>query len=102
MLFTNMMTSSANAPLEQGECVFDSVCMNIPHHIDLFRVIDSLMFFGRHASSLDCGWIGRVIIGKDHFRIFADIFADIFGKCLSLYIFRVKQSKLSVALPDAD
>jgi hypothetical protein len=65
MVCADMMPRSTNAPLERRECVLDSVCMNVSHHIDMFRVIDRLMFSARDASSLDRGGIGRVAEAYD-------------------------------------
>src|ERR1700674_1535757 len=98
MLCTDMMPRSANAPLKQGECVLNGVRVRVSHDIDSFRVIDRLMFSGRHASSLDRGGIGRIIISKDHFRIFADVFADVLSECFGLHVFGMKQSKFAIAL----
>ena len=102
MLCADMVPSSANATFEQGECVFYGVRVDVSHDIDFFLVIDSLVFFGWHSRPLDCGRVGRVIIGKDHIHILADVLPDVFGECLSLHIFGMEQSEFPVALPNAD
>lgn len=102
MLCANMMPRSANAPLEQRERVFDSVCMNVSHYIDFLAVIDRLVFARRHTSTLDCGWVRRVIVGEDHIDILADVFADVIGERPGFHIFGMKQSKFAITLPNSD
>ena len=100
MFCADMVPSAHHPALKERESVFDSVRVNVSNDIDFFGVIDCLVFGRWHACPFDCGWIGRVIIGKDHVHVFADILADVLGHCLGLDVFGMKQSKFSVALPN--
>ena len=100
MLCTDMMPCSANTALKERECILDSIRMGVTDHINSLRVIDGLMFFGRHACSFDSPRIGWVIVSKNHFGVLADVLADILGERLSFHVFGVKQSQLAVTLPN--
>ena len=102
MFCTDMMPRSTNAALEQRECVLDGIRVGVPDHIDSLRVIDGLVLSGLHTRSFDSPRIGRVIIRKNHFGIFADILADVLGERLGFHIFGMEQSKFAIALPNSD
>jgi hypothetical protein len=102
MLCADVMPSSANAPLKQGECVLDCVCVAVSHDVDFLLVVDSFVLFLRHSGPLNRRRIGWVVIGEDHIGIFADVFSNVPGERIGLHIFGVKQSKLSVSLPNTD
>src|ERR1700688_3845922 len=102
MFCTDMMPSTTNATLEQGERVFNGVGMRVSHDVDSLAVIDRLVFSGWHSRPLDRGRIGWVIICKNHFRIFADVLTNVLSHSFSLNVFGVKQSKLSVTLANSN
>src|ERR1700726_2169017 len=98
MFCTDMMPRAANTPLEQRKRALNSVRMGIPDNIDSLGVIDSLVLSGRHSGPLNGGWIGWVVVSKDHFGICTDIFSDVLSESLGLHVLGMKQSQFSVAL----
>lgn len=102
MLCADMVPSAHHAALKERESVFDGVCMNVSYDIDFFGVIDCPVFGRWNARSFDRGWIGGIVIGKDHVHVFADVFADVLGHCLRLDIIGMEQSKFSIALANPD
>ena len=99
MLCANPMPRSNDAPLEQGECRFDRVGMNVSSRADIFfrAVIDGLM-----ASVADSLAIRAVFVGNDHINIFRDVLFDISLQSAALSIFGVEEAEIAATLPDAD
>lgn len=90
MFCTDMMPRSTNAALEQGERTLNGVCVRVSHNIDSLAVVNRFELAGIHASTLDSGRVGRVIVGEDHVHVFADVLADILRHCPGLHVLSVE------------
>lgn len=102
MLRANLVPRSNDAALEQRECGFNGVGVNVTAHV-LFRlVIDRLVLSAMDPSFDHSRWITRQFIGDHDFHIGAHVFLDVLCQRAGLRICRMEESKIAAALPDAN
>ncbi len=100
MLGANPVPRSHDAALEQGECRFDGVGVNVSHDVHAGTVINFLV-----VRSLDFPhgrFVRGSVISENHFHILADILADVTCECPAFGIVRMEEAEIAVALADAD
>src|ERR1039458_8331414 len=98
MLCRDSMPRSHDAALEQGECRFYGVCVNVAANINALSMLNRFMFGVMHSSPFHGEGIGHEFIRHNHVYIVADVFLDVLGECASLYILRMEESKFAAAL----
>src|ERR1700688_116545 len=76
--------------------------MRVPGNIDLMAVRYRLMFASMNARSNHGFWIAWRIVGHNIIHVHTNIGFYIFGKCFSLSIRDMKESKIAVTLADTD
>jgi hypothetical protein len=99
MLGTHAMPRANNPALEQRECRFNAVGVNVAFRIDAELVADRLVP-SILAEMLRGALICLKIISKKNLDILTDILADVLLKSPALHVFRVKEAKIAAALPD--
>ena len=101
MLCADSMPRSENAALQEGECRFDGVRVNIAFDVNLEPVSNGFVtpFF---PQSLRRAAIGVEVIGEKNVHILTDIFVDELLQRAALYILRMEEAKIAAALTDAD
>ncbi len=100
MLCAKTMPRTNKTALEQGECGFDRVCVNICSGSDVLAstVAHSLM-----PSAADSFAVGAaVFVGHNHIHILGDVLADVLRQSSALGVLCVKEPEIAAALPDAD
>ena len=102
MLRRDPMPRSHNPALQERECRFDRVGMNVAVNVDLGAVWNRLMLAGRDADALQGERVGNELIRHNHVNIFAHIFLDVFRQGAGLRILSMKKAEIAAALPDAD
>src|ERR1039458_2302991 len=100
MLCANVMPRSANASLEQGECVFDGIRMNVSNGIDSLAVIHSLVPCSWHSGSFHCEWIRCEIVSENHIYVLADVLFNESCNRPGFHVVGVEHAKIAVALPN--
>lgn len=99
MLCTDAMPRSNDTALQEAECVFDSVGVNVAVNVDTSLVFDGLVLLFELAHR---GRICAIFVSHDHVNVFGDVVFDKRGEGSDFRIASVKEAKLSAALPDAD
>src|SRR6185437_13773069 len=100
MLDADSMPRSHDAALQQRECGFNGVGVNLTHDIDVALMLDSLV--SSHSATAHSVGIGRPFVGDNYVHIVADVFADEMREGCGLGIFRVKESQITITLPNPD
>lgn len=101
MFCAHLVPRSHNAALQERECGFDSVGMDVTFYVNLELVPNRLVAtvfpqIGR------CAPVGVEVIGKQDFNVLADVLADESLERATFYIVNVKQAKVTAALPNPD
>src|SRR4029077_7430965 len=102
MFRRDSMPRSHDAALEQRECRFDGVCVNVSANIHALFVWNRLMLLCRHASFLHGPWIGCKLISNEHVNITAHVLLNVFRQRAGLRILSMEETQIAAALPDAD
>lgn len=92
------MPRAHDAALEQGECRFDGIGVNVAVGIFL-RVVNRLV---ARAHVFECPRIDSGFVGQNHFHVVANVGVDNLLNRLRLRIFGANQSEIAVPLPDAN
>src|ERR1039458_216817 len=89
MLRANSVPCSNDAPLEQRECGFYGVGMNVRPEPDVLfaGVFDRLMLDSAHSLA-----VRGQFVSDDHVNVAADVFLDVPRQSSSLGIFRMKEA----------
>ena len=101
MFRTDSMPGSNDAALQQGECGFHGVSVDVPVHINLGFVLDRPVLLGE-GRVLESGRVGVQFVSHDHLNIFADILTDILCQCSRFHILSMEEPEIAAALADAD
>src|ERR1700722_542864 len=101
MLRAYFMPRSHDAALQEGECGFNGI------GVDVALCIDAELVTNRFVASILSEMtrraaVGIKIVGVKHFNIFTDILADVFFKCSVLYIFGMEEAEIAAALTDSN
>ena len=101
MLRADFMPRSNNAALQERERRFDGVRVRISVCVNPETVANRLVLcFDSHAPCHAA--IEVVIVSEQDFQVLADIVADELFERSARYIFRMEESQIAAALPDAD
>jgi hypothetical protein len=101
MLRAEFMPTAAQTALEQGEGVFNGVCVNVSAHILFFRVPDELVLVLK-THPLRHSLVGIQFIGEENIHIFSHIFLEKLFENAPGDFLGVKQPKFTIALPNSD
>jgi len=102
MLRADLVPCSDDATLEQGECGFRCVGVDVTVNVNLVFVFDCFMLALMDAS-FDHGLrVGGELIRHNHLDIGANIFLDVLRQRAGRYIRSVEESQIAAALPQAD
>src|SRR5437764_1625737 len=103
MLCAHTMPCSDNAALQERECAFNSIRVNVSVNVDFALVADRAMFAAMHPSLDHCGNVCLKFIRHDHVNIpGAHILSDVLRQRAALGVLRVEETQLSATLADAD
>lgn len=102
VLRADLMPRANDAALEQRECGFDGVGVDVAANILLRLVIDGLMLPSVDSSFNHRGGIPRQFIGDHDLHIGAYVFLDVLCQCAGLRIFGMEEPERSPAFADAD
>jgi len=101
MLRADLMPRSDNAALQEREGRLDGIGMDVPVHIDAEAVPDCLVLcLYSHAPCHAA--IEVVIVREQYIQVLTDVLADKLFERSARYIFRMEESQIAAALPDAD
>ena len=101
MLCRDFVPRSHDAALQERECGFDGVGVNVAINVDLSFVLDRLVTLCEPNRFHRTG-IGVELIRHDHVHVRAHIFTDVLRQCSALRVLRMKESSLAASLTDAD
>src|SRR5882724_1815688 len=102
MLCADLVPRSHDAALKQGECGLDRVCVDVPLSVNLFGVIDSLVFGCIVAGAFHRIRVCAEVIRHQYFNISRDVIFNEFCQCARLHIFRMEETKIAATLPDSE
>ena len=99
MFCADFMPRSHDAALEQGECRFNGIGVNVSSEADIFLrgVIDGFVFRIAHGVL-----VGLECVCDDDVNIGTDIFPNVLRQGSSLGILGVKETQVTIALTDTD
>jgi len=101
MLGAEFVPRSHDAALEQRECRFYSVDVDVSSISDVFlgAVVHRFVLALKFTHSFR---VGAEIIGHDHVNILRNVLLDVSRQSSALSIFRVKESQITVALANTN
>ena len=102
MLCRNLMPRSHDAALEQRERGFDAVRRDVSVNVDASLVLDGSVLLYRVPRHTERTRIRWQFIRHNDFHIAADILFDVLRQRSRFAVFRMKESKLSATLLDAE
>src|SRR5271165_6992781 len=99
MLGANLVPATNDATLEQRECGFNCVCMDVSTKPDIFTgaVVDGFMLHITHSVL-----VGRKFICNEYVHIFADVLAYILRQCPTFRILSMEEAQGTITLPDTN
>jgi hypothetical protein len=98
MLRADAMPRSKDAALEQRECGFHGVRVNVAHNVGVF-VLDRFVaiFLASHRE-----WVNRVFVGNQDFHVLTDVVGDDFVNRIRFYVLGMNEANITASLPKAD
>lgn len=100
MLCTDFMPCSHDPAFEQGKGRFHGVCMRVAHNVHAVFVANGSVPL--HSYAPHGVRVGDMLVRDNYIHVLADVFSDVLGERSRLGIGRMKESKLPIALSDAD
>lgn len=100
MLCRDAMPCSDDAALQEGECRFDSVRVNVAVNVNLRLVLDRLVPICKWGLA-ESGGIRVQFIGDDNFDILAYVLTDVLRQGSGLHVLGMEETKIAATLPDA-
>jgi len=91
---------SGQAALEQRECRFNGVRVDITAHVDFRFVLDALMAHVVKLRGLEI--VDRAFVGHDRFRVFRDVIRDDLVDRVRFVVRCLHQANGSAAFPNAN
>src|SRR4029077_7426140 len=98
MLCTDPMPGSNDSTLQEAECAFDGVGVNLAVNVNAIFVSDSLMLRFELAHRRR---VRPIFIGDDHFNIFGDVVFDECGQRSDAHVASVEESNVATSLSDS-
>ena len=102
MLRTDSVPCSHNAALQERECGFDGVCVNVTHNVNVAAVLNGLVSCSRNFSSFHGEGIRGEIIRENYIYILANILSDELCNGSGFNICGMEHAKFAIALTDTD
>ncbi len=109
MLCANSIPRANDASLEQRECGFDGIGMNVAFNVDVLFVADRLVPSSMHSRSHHCFGISGKFVRHNHIHgIGRDVLSDVLSESSALHILSMEESEFAsgicrgVTLPDAN
>ena len=102
MLRADLVPASDNSTLQQGECGFNGIGMNVTANIHVVFVLDGFVLSSLDTRFNHCGDVARIFVGHDDINIRADVFLDVLRKRSRLNVGSVKKPEFYAALTNSD
>src|SRR5208283_3161613 len=99
MLSADLVPCPGDAPLEQRECRFDAIRVDVSSIADVFSCT---VVYGFMLEIADGFRVSAEIIGHDHINVLRDILLNVSRQSSRLGIFGMEESKFTVALANTN
>src|SRR5260370_5890467 len=99
MLRADLMPRTHDAALQERECGFDRISMNVSVHVPPVTVTDSFVLRAFYASTNHGLWVGWVFICDHYIKVGANVFLNVLSERARLRIFSMEEPQFAASLP---
>src|SRR5690348_869563 len=94
VLRTDLMPASNDATLQERECRFSRVCVNVAIHVYTGTVIDGFVLKSVNGGFFNRQRIRGKVIGNQHVNVCADALLNVLRQCTALYVRSMEETQL--------